>query len=221
MSIAQLNNQLNNIFLPKFPNWRGFCGGNHWKLFLQPKWKYEHRMVYLSKLSIKTSVFRALYFRWRQWNEMFPMETTFVAHDNNEVLTVKLGHETSLVAYSTDKHSSWRTSLSLDTRESLVLPEEFGCTSCFGTESAFQHWRKQSVSNTRVDPGRKYGCTSCPKTVLLWVVAHLPSRTMHKVSELRGASILIEICFELARGALSQIVHFVSRHVLRWLEGKR
>ena len=33
------------------------------------------------------------------------METTFVAHDNNEVLTVKLEHETSLVAYSTDKRS--------------------------------------------------------------------------------------------------------------------
>ena len=31
---------------------------------------------------------------------------------------------------------SWRTSLSLDTRESPVLPEELGCTSCcFGTES--------------------------------------------------------------------------------------
>ena len=52
--------QLNNIFLAKFPNWRGFCGGNHWTLFLQPTWKYEHRMVYLSKLSIKTSMFRAL-----------------------------------------------------------------------------------------------------------------------------------------------------------------
>ena len=36
---------------------------------------------------------------------MFPIETTFVAHDNNEVLTVKLRHETSLVAYSTDKRS--------------------------------------------------------------------------------------------------------------------
>ena len=31
------------------------------------------------------------------------METNFVAYDNNEVLTVKLGHETSFVAYSTDK----------------------------------------------------------------------------------------------------------------------
>ena len=101
----QLNNQLNNIFLAKFPNWRGFCGGNHWTLFLQPTWKYEHRMVYLSKLSIKTSMFRALYFRWHQWNGMFPIETTFVAHDNNEVLTVKLRHKTSLVAYSTDKRS--------------------------------------------------------------------------------------------------------------------
>ena len=31
---------------------------------------------------------------------------------------------------------SWRTSLRLDTHESLVLPEELGCTSCcFGTES--------------------------------------------------------------------------------------
>ena len=107
MSIARLNNQLNNIFLAKFPNWRGFCGGNHWTLFLQPTWKYEQRMVYLSKLSIKTSMFRALYFRWRQWNGMFPIETTFVAHDNNEVLTVKLGHETSLVAYSTDKRSNY------------------------------------------------------------------------------------------------------------------
>ena len=37
---------------------------------------------------------------------MFPIETTFVAHDNNEVLTVKLRHETSLVAYSTDKRST-------------------------------------------------------------------------------------------------------------------
>ena len=35
----------------------------------------------------------------------FQSETTFVAHDNNEVLTVKLGHETSLVTYSTDKRS--------------------------------------------------------------------------------------------------------------------
>ena len=59
------------------------------------------------------------------------------------------------------------TSLSLDTRESLVLPEELGRTACcFGTESAFQHWRKQSVSNTRVDPGGKYRCTFVPKRVL-------------------------------------------------------
>ena len=36
---------------------------------------------------------------------MFPIETTFVAHDNNKVLMVKLGHETSLAAYSTDKRS--------------------------------------------------------------------------------------------------------------------
>ena len=36
---------------------------------------------------------------------MFPMETCFVARDNSRVLTVKLGHETSLVAYSTDKRS--------------------------------------------------------------------------------------------------------------------
>ena len=92
MSIAQLNNQLNNIFLAKFPNWRGFCGGNHWTLFLQPTWKYEHRMVYLSKLSIKISMFLAPYFRWRQWKGMFPIETTFVAHDNNEVLMVKRRH---------------------------------------------------------------------------------------------------------------------------------
>ena len=62
---------------------------------------------------------------------------------------------------------SSRTFLSLDTCESLVLPKELGCTSCcFGTESAFQHWRKQSVSNTRVDPGGKYGHTSVPKRVL-------------------------------------------------------
>ena len=66
------------------------------------------------------------------------------------------------------------------------------------------------MSNTRVDPGGKYGWTSCLKRVLSWVVAHLPSRTMHEVPELKGASILIEICFELAGGALSQIVHFVS-----------
>ena len=33
------------------------------------------------------------------------METSFAAPDNNEVLMVKLGHKTSLVAYSTDKHS--------------------------------------------------------------------------------------------------------------------
>ena len=37
---------------------------------------------------------------------MFPMETSFVAPENNEVLTVKLGRETSLVAYSTDKRSN-------------------------------------------------------------------------------------------------------------------
>ena len=36
---------------------------------------------------------------------MFPIETSTVTHDNNEVLTVKLRHETCLVAYSTDKHS--------------------------------------------------------------------------------------------------------------------
>ena len=36
---------------------------------------------------------------------MFPMETCFVARDNSGVLTVKLGRETSLVAYSTDKRS--------------------------------------------------------------------------------------------------------------------
>ena len=33
------------------------------------------------------------------------METCFVARDNSGVLTVKLGRETSLVAYSTDKRS--------------------------------------------------------------------------------------------------------------------
>ena len=119
-------------------------------------------------------------------------------------------------------HASYRrTSLSLGTRESPVLPPELGSTSCcFGTESAFQHWGKQSVSNTRGDPGGKYGRTSSPKRVLPWVVAHLPSRSMHEVPELRGASILIEICFELAGGALSRSVHFVSRHALRWLQGK-
>ena len=39
------------------------------------------------------------------------METCFVARDNSAVLTVKLGRETSLVAYSTDKRSmpEWRT----------------------------------------------------------------------------------------------------------------
>ena len=35
------------------------------------------------------------------------METCFVARDNNGVLTVKLGRETSLFAYSTDKRSNW------------------------------------------------------------------------------------------------------------------
>ena len=34
------------------------------------------------------------------------METCFVARGNSGVLTVKLGRETSLVAYSTDKRSS-------------------------------------------------------------------------------------------------------------------
>ena len=34
---------------------------------------------------------------------METMETCFVARDNSGVLTVKLGRETSLVAYSTDK----------------------------------------------------------------------------------------------------------------------
>ena len=81
--------------------------------------------------------------------------------------------------------------------------------------------RKQSVSNTRVDPGGMYRSTSCPKRVLSGVVAHLPSRTMHEVPELRGASILKEICFELVGRALSRIVHFVSRHALRWLQRKR
>ena len=42
---------------------------------------------------------------------MFPMETNFVAHDNNEFLTVKLGRETSFVAYSTDKRSKLFISL--------------------------------------------------------------------------------------------------------------
>ena len=38
---------------------------------------------------------------------MFPMETSFVAPDNSTAgLTVKLGRETSLVAYSTDKRST-------------------------------------------------------------------------------------------------------------------
>ena len=36
------------------------------------------------------------------------METCFVARDNSAVLTVKLGRETSLVAYSTDKRSNCR-----------------------------------------------------------------------------------------------------------------
>ena len=106
MSIARLNNQLNNIFLAKLPIWRGFCGGNQRTLLLQPTWKYVHWMVYLSKPSIKTSMFRAPHFRWRQWNGVFPIETSTVTHDNNVVLTVKLWHETCLVAYSTDKHSS-------------------------------------------------------------------------------------------------------------------
>ena len=44
---------------------------------------------------------------------MFPIETTFVAHDNNKVLTVKLRHKTSLVAYSTDKRSKTKKLLSL------------------------------------------------------------------------------------------------------------
>ena len=67
-----------------------------------------------------------------------------------------------------DKNSKlYGATLSLDTRESVVLCEELGCISCcFGTESAFQHWRKQPLSNTRVDPGRKYGRTSGPKRVL-------------------------------------------------------
>ena len=34
------------------------------------------------------------------------METCFVALDNSGVLTVKLGRETSFVAYSTDKRST-------------------------------------------------------------------------------------------------------------------
>ena len=34
------------------------------------------------------------------------METSFVALDNNGVLTVKLGREISLVSYSTDKRSN-------------------------------------------------------------------------------------------------------------------
>ena len=55
---------------------------------------------------------------------------------------------------------------------------------------AFQHWRKQLVSNTRVNPGGKYGRTSGPKRVLSWVEAHLLFHTMHEVPELRGASIL-------------------------------
>ena len=108
MSIARLNNQLNNIFLAKFPIWRGFCRGNQRTLFLQPTWKYEHRMVYLSKLSIKISMFLALYFRWRQCNGMFPIETSTVAPDNNGVLMVKLRRETSLAAYSTDKRNTRR-----------------------------------------------------------------------------------------------------------------
>ena len=33
--------------------------------------------------------------------------------------------------------------------------------------------------------------------------------------KLRGASILIEICFELAGGGLLRIVHFVSCHALQ------
>ena len=77
------------------------------------------------------------------------------------------------------------------------------------------------MSNTRIDPGGKYGHTSGPKRVLSRVVARLGSRTMHEVPELRGASILIQICFELAGGALSRFVHFVSQHSFWWLPGKR
>ena len=60
-----------------------------------------------SKLSIKVPMFRVLYFRWRQWNTMFPMETSFATLklDSSRVLTVNLGCETSLAAYSTDKCS--------------------------------------------------------------------------------------------------------------------
>ena len=75
------------------------------------------------------------------------------------------------------------------------------------------------MSNTTVDPGGKYVYTSDPKRVSC-VAAHLLSRTVHELSQLRGAFILEQICFELAGGALSRIVHFVSRHALRWLQGK-
>ena len=52
-------------------------------------------------------------------------------------------------------------------------------------------------------------------------LAHLPSRTMHEVPELRGASILREICFELVGRALSWIVHFVSRHALQGMVARQ
>ena len=42
---------------------------------------------------------------------MFPVETCFVALDNSGALTVKLGRETSFVAYSTDKRSKIKLEL--------------------------------------------------------------------------------------------------------------
>ena len=69
---------------------------------------------------------------------MFPIETTFVAHDNNEVLTVKLGHETSLVAYSTDKRS--RGIFSRDSLPDKIYKKECGIINLDDIEGHGTHW---------------------------------------------------------------------------------
>ena len=54
------------------------------------------------------------------------METCFVALDNSGVLTVKLGRETFLIAYSTDK----RSNIIMETTAKTVLAAKCALKGC-------------------------------------------------------------------------------------------
>ena len=100
---------------------------------------------------------------------------------------------------------SWMTSSSLDTRESLVLPEELGCTSCcFGTESektiSVKHKSRSWREVWRHLLSEKGTVVSCGPFAIPY---HARSPQMKSCF-----SLYLEICFELARGGLSRILHF-------------